>query len=96
MYNILYIKYKMNNPFFIYCINYCIFFIFYPGITLKVTKYFLDKKNKTENNEEDWDKLPASKGTWKLFEKSNKIYCPICGKGFQTKTALLQHTDMKH
>ena len=85
----------MNNPFFIYCINYCIYF-YYPGISLKVTKYFLDNKNKTENNEEDWDKLPASKGTWKLFEKSNKIYCHICGKGFQTKSALLQHTDMKH
>ena len=85
----------MNNPSFTYLFNYCIYF-YYPGISLKVTKYFLDKKNKTENNEEDWDKLPASRGTWKLFEKSNRIYCPICGKGFQTKTALLQHTDMKH
>ena len=79
---------------------YFIFFLSYIKKFLlkayKSYKIFLDKKNKIGNEEEDWDIEPQNNGTWRLFEKSSKSYCPICGKGFNTKTALVQHSQIKH
>ena len=98
-YNILCLQCQINKPIRM-CPYFCIIFVYkmlLPRHKLKNhINFFLDKKNKIGNEEENWDILPQSNGTWRLFETSNKIYCSICGKGFNTKTALVQHTEMKH